>query len=204
MTMVENYSITQKELLQKAWARPQEELARALPGHWVNDSWEFPAFGESCQLRADRIFLGKREITGPEGILIALYASWVKSLEINWHPLKSFKELPGSFAYQGGFTANAERSLEPYVPNIKKNIYHIISQFNGQINLPPPSGDFSFALYPLPRVGLYYIFYLPDDEFPASVTCLFPANAEFFLPVAALADVAEYTAKKIIQLIQTR
>lgn len=154
---MERYAVTQKELLQKAWAHSQEELVRALPARWVNDSWEFSALGETCQLRADRIILGTREIIGPEGVLIALYASCVNALEINWHPLKSFKELPRSFAS---------------------------------------------TLYPLPRLGLYYIFYLPDHEFPASVTCLFQANAESFLPIAALADVAEYTVKRIIQLIR--
>ena len=63
------------------------------------------------------------------------------------------------------------------------------------------SGDFSFTLYPLPRIALYYIFYLPDEEFPAAVSCLFPANVIDFLPLAGLADVAEYTARKMIELI---
>ena len=68
--------------------------------------------------------------------------------------------------------------------------------------LDSPSGDFSFTLYPLSRIALYYVFYLPDEEFPAAVTCLFPANAIKFLPVAGLADVVEYTAKKIIELVR--
>lgn len=40
-----------------------------------------------------------------------------------------------------------------------------------------------------------------DEEFPASVTCLFATNAELFLPVDGLADVGEYTAKKIIEIV---
>ena len=42
---------------------------------------------------------------------------------------------------------------------------------------------------------------LPDEEFPASVTCLFSANALSFMPLDGLADVAEYTSKEIIRLI---
>jgi len=42
---------------------------------------------------------------------------------------------------------------------------------------------------------------MPDEEFPASVTCLFPSNAMSSLPVAGLADTAECTAKKIIEVI---
>jgi hypothetical protein len=48
---------------------------------------------------------------------------------------------------------------------------------------------------------LYYIFHLPDDEFPASVTCLFGANVMDFMPLDGLADVAEYTAKRIMGLL---
>ena len=40
------------------------------------------------------------------------------------------------------------------------------------------------------------------EEFPASITCLFSANALSFIPLDGLADVAEYTSNKIIQVIQ--
>jgi hypothetical protein len=63
------------------------------------------------------------------------------------------------------------------------------------------SGDFSFLLFPLPKVALCYIFYLPDEDFPASVTCLFSSNATSFMPLDGLADVAECSSRKIIQLI---
>jgi len=33
--------------------------------------------------------------------------------------------------------------------------------------------DFSFIVYPLPKIALCYIFYEADDDFPASVTCLY-------------------------------
>ena len=56
-------------------------------------------------------------------------------------------------------------------------------------------------LYPLPKIALCTIFYLADDEFPPSATCLFSANALDFMPLDGLADVAEYTSKKIIQMV---
>jgi hypothetical protein len=52
-----------------------------------------------------------------------------------------------------------------------------------------------------PRFLFITSFYMPDEEFPASVTCLFPSNAMSSLPVAGLADTAECTAKKIIEVI---
>jgi hypothetical protein len=78
----------------------------------------------------------------------------------------------------------------------------LIDVFEGQDELPGLGGDFSFVLAPLPKIGICYIFYLPDEEFEASVTCLFSANALCFMPLDGLADVAKYTSRKIIQLVK--
>jgi len=56
-------------------------------------------------------------------------------------------------------------------------------------------------VYPLPKIALCYIFYEADEDFPASVTCLYSNNASSFLPIDALADVGEYTSKKILTVI---
>ena len=62
-------------------------------------------------------------------------------------------------------------------------------------------GDFSIIVRPLPKIMLRYIFYLADEDFPASATCLFSSNSLSFLPIDALADTGEYTSKKIIELV---
>jgi len=121
---------------------------------------------------------------------------------VQLNSLKSFKELPGSMPYQGAFAANAEQILVPWVDQINLHQERIVSGFSGSENADALSGDFSFTLFPLPRVPLYYIFHLPDEDFPAAVTCLFANNASLFMPIDGLADVAEYTAKKIISIIQ--
>lgn len=61
-------------------------------------------------------------------------------------------------------------------------------------------GDLSMVLRPLPKIALCYLFYEADEDFPASATCLYSANAEQFLPVDALADVGEYTSKTILNI----
>jgi hypothetical protein len=140
--------------------------------------------------------------TGPEGILISLYARQVREEPTKMHPLQSFKELPNSGPYQGAFVARSEQVLIPHVLSIQREKQGIAQHFSGVVNTDAPSGDFSFTLYPLPRIPLYYIFYLPDEEFPAAVTCLFAADAASHLSVDGLADVAEYTGKKIISLVE--
>jgi len=199
--MTQNFLEIQKEYLQKVWLRQSKELEEALPARPEGDCFHFQAFGEPCELYPQEIILGGERLTGAEGILIALYALHVQKEEPQLHPLKSFKQFPGGIGYQGAFVTNAEKILHPYVPTIQQHQQELINRFSGHTNPDARRCDFSFTLYPLPRVALYYIFDLADDEFPASATCLFPANAAHFLPVAGLADTAEYTAKKIIELI---
>jgi len=200
-SMSQNFLQIQKEYLQKVSSRPIKELEEALPARRGKDCLTFQAFGELCELFPQEIILGGQRLTGPEGILIALYALHTRKEEPQLKPLKSFKQFPGGMGYQGAFAMNAEKVLHPHVIAIEKRKEEIVLRFSGHPNADAPRCDFSFTLYPLPRVALYYIFNLPDEEFPARVTCLFASNADHFLPVAGLADVAEYTAKKIIQLI---
>ena len=199
--MPQNFLEIQKEYLRKVWLRNPKELEEVLPARPEGDCFRFQAFGEPCELYPQEVILGGKPLTGPEGILIALYALHVQKEEPQLHPLKSFKQFPGGMGYQGAFVTNAEKILHPYVPEIQQHQQELIDRFSGHFNPDARRCDFSFTLYPLPRVALYYIFNLPDEEFPASVTCLFPSNAMSFLPVAGLADVAEYTAKKIIEAI---
>lgn len=199
--MPQNFLQIQKEYLEKVWLRQSKELEEALPGPLEGDCFCFRAFGEFCELYPQEIKLGGKLLTGPEGILIALYALHAQKEEPQLLPLKSFKQFPGGMAYYGTFSANAEKSLCPHVPILEQRREEIAARFSGHINSNPPRCDFSFTLYPLPKVPLYYLFYMPDEEFPASVTCLFPSNAMSFLPVAGLADTAECTAKKIIEVI---
>lgn len=200
-SMGQNFLDIQKEYLQKVWLRPIRELEELLPARYENNCLFFHAFGEPCELHPREIILGGEPLRSAEGILIAMYASFVTNEPVQLKPLKSFKQFPGGMGYQGAFAMNAEKVLYPQVEAIRKRQEELTARFSGYFNRDARRCDFSFTLYPLPRVALYYIFNLPDEEFPASVTCLFASNADHFLPVAGLADVAEYTARKIIQLI---
>lgn len=202
--MSPGYRKIRDEYLRKAWTRKPEVLSVCLPAEIKGDGLIFRAFGEECILTKEEIMFAGKPVDGPVGLLVALYASHVPNLALQFHPLKSFKELPNSMPYHSAFAANAERILEPYVTKMNLCKEKIISQFSGYVNEDAMSGDFSFTLFPLPKVPLYYIFHLPDDEFSASVTCLFANNAGFFMPTDGLADIAEYTAKKIIMTIQKK
>jgi len=187
--------------LEKLYSATPEALAGALPARQEGDSYLFQAFGQDCRLQPDRIMLGGQEQTGAIGIVISLYALNVLPEPCRLEPLQAFRDIPNSMPYVGAFTTHAEKIMTDYVAGIKTAQKRIMEELQGHESPPAVGGDFSFVLYPLPKIGLCYIFYEADEEFPASVTCLFSSNAHLFLPVDPLADTAEYTSKKILSLL---
>ena len=77
-----------------------------------------------------------------------------------------------------------------------------MNRLGGHESPPTITGDFSFVVYPLPKIALCYIFYDADEDFPPSVTCLYSNNALSFIPIACMADVGEYTSKAIIGFVK--
>lgn len=199
--MTDNYAKIVRDNLDRLYQNLPDDLARNLPGEKDGDQYRFDAFGENCLITREEITLGEEENNSVFGILISLYALNACPDNCLLEPLKAFKEFPDSMPYAGAFTTHTEQLLVPQVSTIKKKTQKITGKFQGGESPAGTGGDFSFLIYPLPKIALSYIFYEADDEFPASVTCLFSNNARLFLPVDALADVGEYTSRKILKLI---
>lgn len=104
--------------------------------------------------------------------------------------------------YVGAFSNYTENVLVPYVLEIKTHLAVICRALEGKDTAGASGADVSFAVYPLPKIALHYIFYEADDEFPSSAACLYSSNAQKFMPVDGLADVGEYCSKKILELIR--
>ena len=199
--MSNNYAKIVQDNLKKLFENRPTDLADALPAQQNGDVFCFEAFGEICEIRSDGIFLGDVQQTGVIGILISLYALNTKLEACLVEPLRAFKDFPNSMPYAGAFVTHTQQILVPYVEKIQVSTHRIIETLNGCESPSNVGGDFSFMVYPLPKVALSYIFYEADEDFPASVTCLYSNNALSFLPIDGLADVGEYTSKKILDLI---
>lgn len=200
--MSNQYEKLIKANLQEAYQQPISDLVSSIPASTSPEGLCFKAFGEDCCLAPDRITLSNRPEAGPKGLIVSLYVRHVDNKPIQIHPLKAYKDFPDSMPYHGAFRANSEMVLVPYVEKIHEYEEQILRTLDGQKDAELPGGDFSFIVFPLPKIALGYIFYLPDDEFPASVTCLLSASASSFMPLDGLADVAEYCSQKIIQSIK--
>ena len=197
--MSDNYAKIVRDNIKKLFENLPTDLADALPAQQNGDAFLFEAFGETCEIRSDGIFLGDVQQTGVIGILISLYALNTKLETCLVEPLRAFKDFPNSMPYAGAFVTHTQQILVPYVDNIERSSNRIIKTLKGCKAPAGIGGDFSFMVYPLPKIALCYIFYEADEDFPASVTCLYSSNAHSFLPIDALADVGEYTSKKIIE-----
>ena len=201
MWVGDNYAKIVKSNLEKLFRNLPADLELKLPGDREEDHFVFDAFGERCQIGPDGIYLGKVRQSGVIGILISLYALHVKLDQYVLEPLKAFKDFPNSMPYAGAFVTHTQQILVPHVERIAEFRNRIIKQFRGQEAPSGVGGDFSFVVHPLPKIALCYIFYDADDDFPASATCLYSSNALSFLPIDALADVGEYTSRKMLDLI---
>jgi len=199
--MTDNYALIVQDNLDRLYAHLPEDLANNLPGERDGSRFVFTAFGEQCVIEPKRITLGETEHSSVFGILISLYALNACSDICVPAPFKSFKEFPDSMPYAGAFTTHTEQVLVQYVAKIKESVPRIIGALNGETTPSGTGGDFSFVVYPLPKIALCYIFYEADDDFPASATCLYSNNANTFMPIDGLADVGEYTSKKIMELM---
>jgi len=200
--MTDNYAKIVQDNLSRLYSNLPKDLAKNLPGEQDEERFIFDAFGEKCVIEPKRITLGEKEHSSVFGILISLYALNACSDICVSSPLKSFKEFPDSMPYVGAFATHTEKLLVPYVEKIKESAQRITKILKGEKAPSEAGGDFSLFVYPLPKIALCYIFYEADDDFPASVTCLYSNNANQFMSVDGLADVGEYTSRKIINLIE--
>lgn len=196
--VADNYEVIVRQNLARLYADLPGDLAANLPGEQDKDSFIFEAFGEKCRIEPDRIILGDGNHPSVLGILISLYAINCRPDPCVPFPFKAFREFPDSAPYVGAFTTHTEQVLAPRVDTIRENLPSIREILKGEDAPAGTGGDFSVVLYPLPKIALCYIFYEADEDFPASATCLYSNNAGLFLPVDALADVGEYTSRKIL------
>jgi hypothetical protein len=196
-----NYAEIIKKNLRRLYSRLSEDLVERLPASRTDDGFAFSAFGESCRIGPEGIICGDKPETGPLGVLISLYALQADTVSCKLKPFKAFRDMPDSMPYVGAFALHAERILVAHIDRIEYQADRVAHQFKGSRGAREDGGDFSIIVYPLPKIALNYIFYRADEEFPASVICLFSNNSAIFLPTDALADTGEYTSKKIIGIL---
>jgi hypothetical protein len=201
MLLQTNYAKIVQDNLDTLYRNLPQNLTKMLPAKQIHDHFHFEAFGAPCRIQPDGIFLAAEKQTGVLGILISLYALHSQMEPCILEPFKAFKDFPNSMPYVGAFATHTEQLLVPHVERLQPAQNTILGALQGRAASSRVGGDFAFVVYPLPKIALCYIFYRADEEFSASVTCLFSNNAGRFMPIDGLADVGEYTSQKIVTLM---
>ncbi len=199
--MTNNYGRLIIDNLVQVYASKSDSMASDLVAGQQDDRFTFDAFGKQCVVEPGRISLDGREEAYVTGLLISHYCLSANPAQCVLQPLKALKEFPESARYLAIQTTHTERLLVPHVHRIKAAVSRIVDAFNGEISTHQTGGDFSFIIYPLPKIALCYIFYEADEEFRASVKCLYSSNADKFLPMDGLVDLGEYTSKAILEML---
>jgi hypothetical protein len=130
--MPQNFLQIQKEYLQKVWEHEPKELEEFLPAYFKEGCFHFQAFGEPCELYPQEIILGGQLLTGPEGILIALYALHAQKKVPHLYPLKSFKQFP---VRQSGWGRGRSTPLRKAVD---QNVCRSLMGFRSFVSLREP------------------------------------------------------------------
>mgnify|MGYP006291975565 CR=1 FL=1 len=174
-------------------------LLAAYPGvAAAEDGFQMTAFGQPCRITPNGILLGGRPEWGPQAVVIALLAKHAAADAAIQAPWRAFRELPDSAPYVGAFRARTEQILVPHIPALHRRREAVMERLEGRPPAEDGPGDWSLVVEALPKIALWYHFYLPDEDFPANATCLFANNAHRFLPTDALADVGEYMSRALI------
>ncbi|MCF8113118.1 MAG: DUF3786 domain-containing protein [Desulfotignum sp.] len=199
--MPDNYEKIVQDNLKKLYDPLPPDLDQRLGTNREGNRFLFDAFGQPCTIGPDRITLGMETAPSILGILISLYALHAGTEICVPSPFRAFKEFDDSMPYAGAFATHTEQVLVPHVMSVKNNLEKIFFALKGENPPADTPGDIAFVVYPLPKIALCYILYEADEDFPAAVTCLYSSNADRFMPMDGLADVGEYTSKKIIDLV---
>jgi len=199
--MTDNYAQIVCDNLDRLYKKSPDDLARAMLSTRKNDIFEFMAFGKKCRISRDGVELSGEKQTGVYAMLVLLYALHASMEDFELEPLKAFKDFANSMPYAGAFVTHAENILVGHVKEIEKAQNYILEKFQGIDARSIVGGDFSFTVQVFPKIALCYIFYHADEDFPASVKCLFSNNSSKFLPVDALADTGEYTSKELLKIV---
>jgi hypothetical protein len=196
-----NYRKIAEDNVARFYRTPAPDRAVRIGAVQEQDAFCFTAFGRRCRISPAGIELDGRPEHDVLAVLISLYALYAAPVPCIVEPLKSFKQLPDSMPYAAAFSSRTQQSLVPRVDAVEKQMPAILAALAGEAAPADAGADFGFLVYPLPKIALCYLFYREDEDFPASVTCLYAANAASHLPTDALADVGEYTSKAIAHLL---
>ena len=107
----------------------------------------------------------------------------------------AYKDIPGGLLYAGVFARRATEPLQRRFGKSARSFKETGIRSGGE---PVEIGDASFILHAFPRVGLQYVLWEGDEEFPPSVQLLFDASVDHYLTLEDVVVLGQVTAGRLI------
>lgn len=109
-----------------------------------------------------------------------------------WVPFRQIRE---AACFERAYKKSAVDPIVEYFAG-KTELFAQAAQALG--GTPVPYGDAGFRIYPLPQIGLTYIFYDADEEFEASCNILFESTVTWWIHPESVPTIASAATEKLI------
>ena len=109
-----------------------------------------------------------------------------------WVPFRQIRE---AACFERAYKKSAVDPIVEYFAG-KKELFAQAARALG--GTPVPYGDAGFRIYPLPQIGLTYIFYDADEEFEASCNILFESTVTWWIHPESVPTIASAATEKLI------
>lgn len=113
----------------------------------------------------------------------------------------SLRELPNGAFYERAFQGDSGNRLMRAFRNDLEGFREAAGQLSGE---PLSMGDAAFRFWALPRIPLAVIYWVGDEEFPASAQVLFDASARSYHDLEILAHLGSTICRKLMVIYEGR
>lgn len=168
----------QSEFHLPLWGQPMRLTFPALTAHAGQNQAALPSF----QLAMLLYYFATAQ-RAPDGS--ALENQWI-----------SFADLPDGRFYNQAFQGYTGQELARGFENDLPAFEQAATQLNG---VRQPIGDAAFSFSALPRVPILAVYWLGDEDFPASGQLLFDASASRYLPTDACAILGSMLTSRLLK-----
>jgi hypothetical protein len=174
------------------------ETSEAGKGRFHLNLWSRPLILDWPSMTA-ALFEDSQPVNEMELTVLLFYLSMADGVSPSGQWI-SFSELPDGRFYDQAFQGYTGHALSQAFQNDLGAFMQAAEASNGT---PFPAGDAAFAFQVLPHVTLLAVYWLGDEDFPASAKILFDSTAGHYLPSEAYAILGSIMTRRLLKTRQT-
>jgi hypothetical protein len=197
--MTTNLSALESVLRDLQSTNPKEMAQRALAKWGENGQIFLKFFNENYAFTYPEGIIARSPESVNESIetvriLLLHYLIGAKDIPLSGK-LIPFRNLSGAVSFEKAFS---ERAVEPVAKNFCSNPEGFRKAAENVGGKALEAGDLSYSIMIFPRIPIYYVLWLGDDEVQGSANILFDSTANQHLPTEDLAVLGELSTNRLL------